>query len=195
MLAAGQRHLAAVATLDVGKQDLQQCADAAMRLHAEWLWQEGRADEASYPSGGGAIPWRRFRTGVEPRPSERGFSWVPRGRPRDDHANYRRYLDAVFMWANTVSLAHATPSPERPHPGDFFVLPGAPGHTVVVLDVAEAADGRRVALIGQSFMPAQSFHVLRPSQTRSWFVLQQDGSVMTPFWRRFPGSSLRRLDG
>ena len=54
--------------------------------------------------------------------------------------------------------------------------------------------GEKVALLGQSFMPAQSFQVLRPSRDRTWFSLADEDGVQTPFWRRFPWSSLRRLD-
>ncbi|WP_438356947.1 DUF4846 domain-containing protein [Cystobacter fuscus] len=34
------------------------------------------------------------------------------------------------------------------------MLGGSPGHTVMVLDVARDAEGRRVALLGQGFTPA-----------------------------------------
>jgi hypothetical protein len=73
-------------------------------------------------------------------------------------------------------------------------MPGSPGHAVLVLDLARAADGRRVALLGQGFMPAQSFHVLRPSREGTWFAIDPGTSgIKTPFWPTFPWSSLRRL--
>jgi hypothetical protein len=194
-LPADHPHIAAVTTLDIGKRDLQQCADAVMRLHAEWLWQAGRASEASYPSGAGPIPYRRFLSGGYPAPSGRTFVWKSRG-PRDKgHATYRKYLDAVFSWSNTVALEQKSKRVSRGElrAGDFFILAGNPGHSVLVLDVAEDARGRRVALLGQSFMPAQSFQILRPSREQVWFDLEDDDGVQTPFWSRFPWSSLRRL--
>src|SRR5689334_8098148 len=39
---------AAVLDIDVGSRDLQQCADAVMRLRAEWLWAAGKADEVCF---------------------------------------------------------------------------------------------------------------------------------------------------
>ncbi len=42
--------------------------------------------------------------------------------------------------------------------------PGAPGHAVLVLDLATDAQGHRVVLLGQGFMPAQSFSVLHPGK-------------------------------
>ena len=187
--------IAAVSTLDVGSRDLQQCADVVMRLHAEWRWHLGQVDDLAYPSGGGPIPWSRYLRGETPVVVGNSFRWRG-GRPRQPiHAQFRRYLDQVFSWANTVSLArHATkPAPDEVRPGDFFVLPGSPGHTVLLLDIARAPDGRTVALIGQSYMPAQSFQVLRAASGRVWFELDAGRDVATPFWRPFPWTALRRL--
>jgi len=195
LIRANHRYLAAVSTLDIGKRDLQQCADAIMRLHAEWLWSRGRAAEASYPTGATPIPWTRYLRGEIPHPVGRTFRWRARKPQANDHGSYRRYLDVVFSWANTGSLALRSAKPARAdvRPGDFFVLAGSPGHAVLLLDVARHPDGRVVALIGQSFMPAQSFQVLRPGTAATWFALHDDG-VDTPYWERFPWSSLRRLD-
>lgn len=197
LLPADHPHLAAVTTLDTGARDLQQCADAVMRLHAEWLWTQQRASEASYGSGAGPIPWKRYLAGGFTKLKGNSFVWGNRGPRKNTHATYRKYLDMVFSWSNTVALARQGKPVERAglRPGDFFVLPGSPGHTVLILDVAAREDGRRVALLGQSFMPAQSFQVLRPSRRQSWFELDDEEGVKTPFWPRFPWSSLRRLDG
>lgn len=195
LIPAGDSRIAAVAALDVGRADLQQCADAVIRLHAEWSWSRGRRDVSYRAAAGVPLPFERWSRGERIRSRGASIEWVFAGGPVDDHAGFRKYLDAVFAWANTVSLARQAQAiaAERIRPGDFFVLPGNPGHTVIVLDVA-VRDSRRVALLGQSFMPAQSFQVLRPRASAVWFELDPERDVATPFWRPFPWSSLRRLD-
>ena len=63
---------------------------------------------------------------------------------------------------------------------------------MLVLDVAEDGTGHRVALLGQGFMPAQSFHVLASAPELGWFSLDGD-QVATPFWAPFPWANVRRL--
>lgn len=193
--AADHANVAAVADLDVGKHDLQQCADSIVRLHAEWLWSRGRTD-AHYKTGSGLVlAFDRYLAGERLR-VEGGTATLATLAPKKpaSHALYRAWLDDVFGWANTGSLAkEAAPVALADlSPGDFFVMPGSPfGHAVLVLDVAEVG-GKRFLLLGQGFMPAQSFHVL--SDGGAWFALDPAlGAVATPFWKPFPFSSLRRL--
>lgn len=193
--AADHPNVAAVADLDVGKHDLQQCADSVIRLHAEWLWSRGRID-AHYKTGSGLVlAFDRYLAGERLR-VEGGAASLATIAPKKpaSHALYRAWLDDVFGWANTGSLVkEATPVALADlAPGDFFVMPGAPfGHAVLVLDVAEVA-GKRFLLLGQGFMPAQSFHVL--ADGGAWFALDEtSGAITTPFWKPFPFSSLRRL--
>ena len=196
--------IAAVVAIDVGAADLQQCADSVIRLHAEWSWATRPRDAIGYRAAAGiALPWSRWARGERVVPEgTKSIAWVPSAKPADDHATFRRYLDAVFAWANTVSLAkEATPIAERDlAAGDFVVLPGNPGHAVLVLDLASDDAGRRVALLGQGYMPAQSFQVLRPERGSRedvggpWFLLEPAAEgVKTPFWPVFPWSALRRL--
>jgi hypothetical protein len=190
-------HVAAVATLDVGARDLQQCADSILRLHAEWRWARGDRELSYRSAEGAALPLSRYAAGERVVESGRKLQWVARERAEPlSHALLRRYLDVVFTWANTGSLARdgRVVALSGLAPGDFFVLPGSPGHAVLVLDLARATDGRRVVLLGQGFMPAQSFHVLRPSREGAWFAIDPKASgIKTPFWPTFPWSSLRRL--
>jgi len=173
-------NVAAVAAIDIGKSDLQQCADSVIRLHAEWQWSLGNRAQ-HYKTAAG--PEMSFATYVGAGPAT--------------HAKFRAWLDQVFGSANTASLANeARPIDVRDvRPGDFVVMKGVPfGHAVLILDIATSADGRKLALLGQGFMPAQSFHVLRRSPKEVWFPIDESsGELETPFWKPFPWSALRRL--
>jgi len=63
-----------------------------------------------------------------------------------------------------------------------------------VLDVAESA-GARIALLGQSYMPAQDFHVLHtPGRTGGspWYPLRElDTGLDTPEWGGFTRRQVR----
>lgn len=198
VLPAGHDNLAAVVALDVGAADLQQCADSILRLHAEWLYAQGRRDASYRAASGAPMPFARWARGERLVPRGLSFAWAPQARPDAGHATYRRWLDAVFAYANTGSLARdgePVPAAEL-RPGDFVVQAGAPGHAVLVLDLARAPDGRRALLLGQGFMPAQSFQVLRPSPASAWFLVDPDAQALaTPFWPPFPWKALRRFAG
>jgi len=192
----------AVVDIDVGPSDLQQCADAVLRMNAEWRY--GRGERAiAYPVASGAVlSYEGYLAGDRARASGNQLL-VQRTarRTADDHAAFRTFLDEVFAWANTSSLAReGTPvDMAEVRPGDFFVSTGRPfGHAVLVLDVARSPAGSIALLLGQSYMPAQSFQVLgdpgRPAATAAWFLVTPgDTEVDTPFWKPFPLSSLRRF--
>lgn len=192
-------NLAAVVAIDVGAGDLQQCADSVIRLHAEWRFGLGERAIGYRAAAGLEMSLKRFADGE--RLSYDGHSLTSSRTARSlplTHPMLRLWLDEVFGWANTVSLAkEARPvDADELRPGDFFVAPGAPGHAVLILDLARAPNGRRAVLLGQGYMPAQSLHVLRPAPGSAWFPIDEARREMvTPFWRPFPFASLRRLDG
>jgi hypothetical protein len=195
VLAGDHDNLAAVVAIDAGTRDLMQCADSVIRMHAEWRWSEGARDQSYRALSGADIPFQRYLAGMRPSVEHNTLAWHRGVALRDDHAGFRRYLDDVFNWANTISLsAEAKPVPRAElRPGDFFVMPGGPGHAVLVLDVAKAGN-KTALLLGQGFMPAQGFYVVRPSRASAWFVVEpNDLFVDTPFWRPFPWSTLRRF--
>ena len=187
--------VAAVSTLDVGTRDLQQCADAVLRLRAEYEYARGADDALSYRAASGfPMPFARWLAGERPVLRGRDLAWVPsRATQPRTHEALRSWLDVVFEYANTVSIARDAVVPSRldVKAGDFFVQGGSPGHAVLVLGLAVDARGRKRALLGQSYMPAQSFHVLAVD-SNPWFSLDGD-SVQTPFWRSFGWSDLRRF--
>jgi len=195
------RPSAAVVLMDVGDSDLMQCADSLIRLHAEFLWSQGRAEEAGYRFTSGDLSrWSDWVQGE--RFSVRGSRVERRsGRARgNDHQSFRRWLDLIFNYAGTASLArdaHKVGMDQPLQAGDFFVDPGFPGHAVMLLDLAEDPSRRRVALVGQGFMPAEEFHVLRSPDAIDtvWFPLPEEAgeSLATPSWEAFSRSSARRF--
>jgi hypothetical protein len=195
VLAGDDPRLAAVAELEVGTANLQQCADSIIRLHAEWLWAQGQKDRIAYRfTSGDLASWPRYAAGERAKISGSKVKWARTASADSSRASFRAYLDLVFTYAGTLSLQaeKQRPSRESIRPGDYFVLGGSPGHAVLVLDVAVNAQGQRVALLGQGFIPAQDFQVLSPAQDGPWFSLAVE-EVATPFWKPFPWSSLRRL--
>lgn len=174
-------HDARVIEMSVVKGDLQQCADSAIRLRAEWLKETG-GEIMYHATSGDPMPYSRWTGGEQPYADGNKLKWKPGG-----DGSWDGYLRWVFMYAGTRSLALDTTAVETPRPGDILVEPGSPGHAVVLLDVATDAENTYV-LIGEGFMPAQDFHVeLGPVD--GWWKWE-DGVVLA-HWA-LPASGLRR---
>jgi len=174
-------HSARVIELPLVRGDLQQCADSAIRLRAEWLKETG-GEVMYHATSGDPMPWSRWSGGERPYDSGGTLAWKAGG-----DGSWEGYLRAVFMYAGTRSLALDTEPAAEPRPGDILVEPGSPGHAVVLLDVARDGD-RTLVLVGEGYMPAQDFHVeLGPID--GWWAWE-DG-VRLPHWT-LPASGLRR---
>ena len=186
----------AVVDLDVGASDLQQCADSAIRLYAEYQRSRGTTQTLSFhATSGDPIPWSRYRAGERAVARGNKLVWQTRGDAVDgavdDARRWRSWLETVFMYAGSMSLAKDTvPVTGEVRPGDLLVVGGSPGHVLVVLDTAVHRDepGRVQWLLGQGFMPAQSFHVL------GWYAPDKDGAIRVPSWPKpFEPGSRRRF--
>jgi Domain of unknown function (4846) len=176
-----------VLDIDVGTRDLQQCADAVMRLYAEWQWASEQKQQICFRfTSGHAVPWWKWSQGYRPRVRGQDVTLVQRAASDDTYAAFRRYLDSVFAYAGTHSLKRALVPVRDPlaiQPGDVFIQGGFPGHAVVVVDVVENPRGERRFALAQSFMPAQDIHVLRnPSATGPWYAARASGALRTPEW-------------
>ncbi len=190
---------AAVIELDVGTADLQQCADVILRLRAEYLWAAGRSTEVEFPlTNGTRVPWTRWAAGDRLKIRGRFAEWTPGvAAPDSSHESFRAYLDFVFTYAGTESLAADLPAHPVTsiRPGDVLVQGGSPGHAVLVLDVARDDAGTTLLLLGQGFMPAQDFHVLtnlKHSTLSPWYHADalDDTGLDTPEWRPFRADDL-----
>ncbi len=117
---------------------------------------------------------------------------MPRG---NDHASLRQWLDLVFTYAGSLSLQRElkpVADVTTVQAGDVLIQGGSPSHAIIVLDVAHDERNRPAVLLAQSFMPAQSIHVLRNPSGGNWFVLSPGADIVTPDWRFLPGD-LRRV--
>jgi hypothetical protein len=189
-----QSEVAAVVDIDVGGADLQQCADAIIRLRAEYLFGRNAIGDLAFDfTSGDRYGFQSFAEGVTPAVAGAQVTWRTVKRQDLSHDSLRRWLDIVFRYAGTLSLSRELkPVPRLSDAviGDVLVHGGAPGHAVLIVDLAmEPASGRKLALLAQGFMPAQSVHVLRnplDPGLSPWFALADDQPIQMPAWMLRP---------
>lgn len=190
----------AVIDIDVGKRDLQQCADAVMRLRAEHLWQQKKYNEIEFHFTNGFLAsYARWRGGERIQVAGNKVSWVlsSNRNSSSSYQSFRKYLNMVFAYAGTLSLAKEmeTKRLDAIEIGDVFIQGGSPGHAVIVVDMAVHQEtNEKLVLLAQSYMPAQDIHVLNNPNNETinpWYSIKNmDGLFHTPEWR-FAGNDLK----
>lgn len=167
---------------DIDPVDLQQCADAVMRLRGEWLFAQKRFADIHF----------NFVSDGKPR----YFSAYANG--NYSYSNFRKYMKYVFSYANTTSLANELISVKSIHEmqiGDVFVQKRIPyGHAVIVVDMAVNTKGEKQYILAQSYMPAQETQILvNPANTQGspWYNVKA-GEIITPEWT-FNAEDLKRF--
>lgn len=179
----------AVLDIPVGKKDLQQCADAVMRLRAEYLFDQKRWNEISFmATNGQALSFFRWQQGYRYRlKGQRLEEYKTSSAQASTRQNLEEYLQLVFSYCGTSSLHRQLRKADIDKPlqaGDVFLQPGFPGHAMLVIDVAEK-EGERIFLLAQSYMPAQDIHVVKnPMDTNlsPWFKEKGKEELVTPEW-------------
>lgn len=164
---AKQNQSAQYALLDisVGNKDLQQCADAAMRLRAEYLYKLQQFDKIIF--------YDNDKTAYR-------FS-QPYTR-----AHFMHFMNRVFGMCGTASLSkqlNTVSNFSTIQPGDIMIRGGSPGHAVIVMDTAVNAKGEKIYLLAQSYMPAQDIHVLKnpaDEEFSPWYKVNDQDTIKTP---------------
>jgi hypothetical protein len=154
----------AVLDISVGNQNLQQCADAVMRLRAEYLYSAGKYDQIAFKDNAG----KEYR-----------FT-APYDRTR-----FQQYLLTVFGMCGSASLSKELKQKDIHDiiPGDVFIRGGFPGHAVIVMEVAENPAGEKICLLAQSYMPAQDIHILNNPNDDGlspWYKPNEREIIITP---------------
>jgi hypothetical protein len=189
----------AVIKLDVGTRDLQQCADACMRLRAEYLFKQKKYSEIHFNfTNGWRADYTKWMEGYRITVNRNKCIWQKQTTADSSYPTFRKYLDKVFSYAGTLSLSKELNSVklEDIKAGDIFIYGGTPGHAVIVVDVAiNEISGKKVFMIAQSYMPAQEIHVLKNPNDPSispWYELEENQNLITPEWT-FETASLKRF--
>jgi hypothetical protein len=176
-LKSNQASQFAVVDIPVGNKDLQQCADAVMRLRAEYLYSCHRYTEIDFTDN-----------------NFTHYTFSAAGRDAFD-----KYLEKVFSWCGTLSLSQqlkAVPFGAMAA-GDVLIQGGSPGHAMLVADMAADNEGHIVYLLAQSYMPAQDIHiVINPGNhmLSPWYGLDSSFPIATPDWT-FKTSQLKTWPG
>lgn len=177
----------AVVDMPIGTRDLQQCADSIIRLRAEYLYARKAYSAIAFEfTNGWLCEYTQWRKGYRVKVNENKCSWVKSAEPDESYASFRKYLDTVFTYAGTRSLAHEMQSIglSELKIGDVFVVPGSPGHAVIVADLAlEESSGKKYFLLLQGYMPAQEIQILTvPGAESPWYPLDFGDTLVTPEW-------------
>lgn len=159
---ANKRSTFRVVDMDIDSVDLQQCADACIRLYAEYLWHSKQYGKIKFHFVSGFLAdYDRWAHGERIRINQRRTqaSWYRLNNQEDySYSTFRQYLLMVFAYAGTASLPMDMEENEWGiiNIGDVIIQPGSPGHAVIVVDKA-----REFFLLAQSYMPAQEIEILR----------------------------------
>lgn len=177
---------AAILDIDVGSQDLQQCADAVMRLRAEYLYKTKNYNDLHFNFVDGfKAEFIKWIQGNSIAFNNGKAYWSPSTKANNTYQSFRQFMNIVFGYASTLSLTkELTPQTIKDiKPGDVFIRGGSPGHAVIIMDVAQNKNGKKCFMIAQSYMPAQEIHILKNfnnTKISPWYEEDFGETLITP---------------
>lgn len=187
-----------VVDMEIGDRDLQQCADAVMRLRAEYLYKNKRYNEIKFHFVNGFLcDYNKWRQGYRISINGNNALWIKKAQVSDSYESFRKYLDIVFAYASTISLEKELIPVDKAEMkiGDVYIKGDNPGHAVIVIDMAKNIEtGEKVFMLAQSYMPAQETQILCSdnSDISPWYSLSFTKKLYTPEWT-FDENKLRRF--
>jgi hypothetical protein len=174
-IAQTDTYTAAVVNLSLGHEDLQQCADAVMRLRGEYLYQQKRYPEIAFNFVNGFYcDYLHYAKGYRYKNNK----WLLKATESYSYPTFLNYMNLVFAYASTLSLDKElvkVNSANELQAGDVFIKGGSPGHCFVVMSVAVNQQHQKVFMLAQSFMPAQDIQVLKYNSP--WFSLDKPANI------------------
>lgn len=183
---------------EITGRNLQQCADAIMRLKGEYHYARGEYDKIAFHFVNGFLcDFKTWSKGNTVSIDGNKTSWARKVSNDSSYESFRKYMDLVHAYASTSSLEDELQAVNtlEMKVGDVFIKGGSPGHAIIVVDMAEdMISGKKYFMLAQSYMPAQETQILRNLNDPSlspWYELKE-GSLKTPEWE-FDEGSLKRF--
>ncbi|MGC4038256.1 MAG: DUF4846 domain-containing protein [Chitinophagaceae bacterium] len=180
----------AVLNEKVGDKDLQQCADAIIRLRAEYFFSKKQYDSIHFKATDGTtMSFADWQHGKRYHLVGNRLSVSFNADHSDKtESNFENFLETVFRYAGTASLASElspVSSIGELRPGDVFIKPGFPGHAMLIVDVCSNKSGKKLFMLAQSYMPAQDIHIVKNPMNEElspWYEVNDNVNIYTPEW-------------
>ena len=179
----------AVINLSIGNKDLHQCADAVMRLRAEYLYSQKEYEKIHFNlTNGFNCEYKKWMKGKRVKVQGNNTSWYDTGKASNDEKTFWKYLEFVFSYAGSLSLSKELIKSDAKDlkEGDVFIRGGSPGHAVIVVDMAKnKKTGEKIFLLAQSYMPAQETQILKnhnDDKLSPWYSTKFGEELQTPEW-------------
>lgn len=179
----------AVIDMEIGSKNLQQCADAIIRLRSEFLYSKKKYNNIHFNyTNGFRVDYTRWMKGDRIKVTGNKCEWIHTSNYDNSYSTFRKYLDNIFMYAGTLSLSAEMKkiNYQDLKPGDVLIQGGSPGHAVIVVDMAiHSKSGKKIYMLAQSYMPAQEIQILcNPENSNTpWYELNNnEENIFTPEW-------------
>ncbi|MDH7445081.1 DUF4846 domain-containing protein [Aquimarina sp. 2201CG14-23] len=176
----------AILEVPVPSNGLQQCADALMRMRAEYLWDANRKDEVGFNfTSGHYCSWKKYAEGFRPKIKGNKVTFHKTASPNTSKSNFYKYLNLIYTYAGTLSLHTELPKVKVKDLtiGDMLVKPGSPGHIEMIVDEIVNDQGDKLFLLAQGNTPAQNVCLLKNFEDTSispWYRFVENEAVYTP---------------
>lgn len=174
---------------EIGQKNLHQCADAVIRLRAEYLWNSKQYDKIHFNfTNGFNVDYKKWMAGNRISVKGNKVNWISKTTFSNSYETFWKYLETVFTYAGTLSLEQEMKSVSIKDMkiGDVFIQGGSPGHAVIVVDIAKNIKTDEVIfLLAQSYMPAQETQVLinpNNKEISPWYSTKFVEKLITPEW-------------
>lgn len=176
-----------VIDVEIGKQNLHQCADAIMLLRAEYLYSKKEYNKINFHfTSGFEAKYSKWIEGYRINVQGKG-AYVKKANPSNTYKDFKNYMNIVFSYCGTLSLEKEMKlqNLDKMKIGDVFIKGGSPGHAVIIVDMAENEKGEKIFMLAQSYMPAQQTQILINPNNKElgvWYSLKGKDELITPEW-------------